>query len=301
MTTTPRRAPPSASTARSPIALSSSAKDTKLGGAPRTPSRPKQHLAPTRSTPGRARHAVVMRLNRLALIPFSVLWVLLAGTVEAQTTVPFTTPGTTSWTAPAGVTSATVQAWGGGGAGGGATGNPAEGGGGAGGQYAIKVIAVTPGNSYAVVVGAGGTSSTGDGGAGGDSTFNGTSVVAKGGAGGAGAAEKSQWRRRWFRFYDGRRRHDCLCGRQRILGRRDQRRLPSRRGRRRWGRVAAGRAAMHRETRGDPAPQTAAARVATPATVLLTGIRAVSMEALAAGLAPSPKPTEAVVRVRRAR
>ena len=129
-----------------------------------------------------------MRLNRLALIPFSVLWVLLAGTVEAQTTVPFTTPGTTSWTAPAGVTSATVQAWGGGGAGGGATGNPAEGGGGAGGQYAIKVIAVTPGNSYAVVVGAGGTSSTGDGGAGGDSTFNGTSVVAKGGAGGAGAA-----------------------------------------------------------------------------------------------------------------
>lgn len=99
----------------------------------------------------------------------------------------YTTPGSTTWTAPAGVTSATVEAWGGGGAGGGATANPAEGGGGAGGQYAIKVITVTPGNSYTIVVGAGGTGSTGNGTAGGDSTFNGTSVIAKGGAGGTGA------------------------------------------------------------------------------------------------------------------
>lgn len=116
------------------------------------------------------------------------LWVFLAGTVEAQTTVTFTTPGTTSWTAPAGVTSATVEAWGGGGAGGGATGNPAKGGGGAGGQYASSVVTVTPGNSYSVVVGAGGTGGTGNGGTGGSSTFNGTSVVAAGGEGGARAA-----------------------------------------------------------------------------------------------------------------
>ena len=241
-----------------------------------------------------------MRLNRLALIPFSVLWVLLAGTVEAQTTVPFTTPGTTSWTAPAGVTSATVQAWGGGGAGGGATGNPAEGGGGAGGQYAIKVIAVTPGNSYTVVVGAGGTAQRAMAVREVTRLLTARALWPKG-ALAVQARQQSQWRRRWFRFYGGRHRHDCLCGWQRILGRRDQRRLPSRRGRRRWGRVAAGRAAMDRETRGDPAPQTAAARAATPATVLSTGIRAVSMEALAAGLAPSPKPTEAVVRVRLAR
>ena len=50
----------------------------------------------------------------------------------------------------------TVEAWGGGGAGGGATNNPAKGGGGAGGQYASKAVTVVPGNSYSVVVGAGG-------------------------------------------------------------------------------------------------------------------------------------------------
>ena len=111
---------------------------------------------------------------------------LLAGPAGAQTDT-FSTPGTTSWTAPAGVTSATVEAWGGGGAGGGARGRPAEGGGGAGGQYASSVVTVVPGNTYPIVVGAGGTGSTGDGTAGGDSTFNGTTVVAKGGAGGAGA------------------------------------------------------------------------------------------------------------------
>ncbi len=82
----------------------------------------------------------------------------------------------------------TVEAWGGGGAGGGATANPAKGGGGAGGQYARKVVSVTPGNAYAVVVGAGGTGGTGNGPSGGDSTFAATTVVAKGGAGGTGVA-----------------------------------------------------------------------------------------------------------------
>jgi len=93
-----------------------------------------------------------------------------------------------SWTVPAGVTSITVEAWGGGGAGGGATANPAKGGGGAGGQYARKLINVTPLSNYAVVVGAGGTGSTGNGTAGGDSIFGVNDVVAKGGAGGTGAA-----------------------------------------------------------------------------------------------------------------
>lgn len=93
-----------------------------------------------------------------------------------------------NWTAPAGVTAVTVEAWGGGGAGGGARANPAKGGGGAGGQYARKLVAVTPGSTYAIVVGSGGGGSTGDGGSGGDSTFAGGVVVAKGGAGGTNDA-----------------------------------------------------------------------------------------------------------------
>jgi len=125
------------------------------------------------------------RLNR-PLRSLFVAAVLAAAGAAFAGTVTYTTSGT--WTAPLGVTSATVEAWGGGGAGGGATGNPAKGGGGAGGQYAKKVVAVTGGSNYAVVVGAGGVGSTAAGPAGGDSTFATTSVVAKGGAGGGLAA-----------------------------------------------------------------------------------------------------------------
>jgi MSHA biogenesis protein MshQ len=118
-----------------------------------------------------------------ALLIFIVMG-LLSGTVEAATDT-FASTGT--WIAPAGVTSATVEAWGGGGAGGGATGDPAKGGGGAGGQYAKKVVTISPGSSYAVTVGAGGSGSTGNGTVGEDSTFAANVVVAKGGAGGTGA------------------------------------------------------------------------------------------------------------------
>ena len=103
----------------------------------------------------------------------------------------YTTAGSSSWVCPAGVTSITVECWGGGGGGGGVnitgtTNN--KGGGGAGGQYAKKVVTVVPGNSYTVVVGAAGTAgNTGAGGAGADSTFATTTVVAKGGASGAGS------------------------------------------------------------------------------------------------------------------
>lgn len=119
-----------------------------------------------------------------------ILWLAVQTllSVAQAAVVSFTSPGSLNWTVPAGVTSITVEAWGGGGAGGGATGNPAKGGGGAGGQYARKVFAVTPGNVYTVVVGAGGTGSTGNGTNGGDSTFAATSVVAKGGAGGSVAS-----------------------------------------------------------------------------------------------------------------
>lgn len=96
---------------------------------------------------------------------------------------------TSTWICPPGVTSVTVTAWGGGGGGGGvaADTNKASGGG-AGGQFAIKVIAVTPGTSYTVTIGAAGTagaSTGGNGGTGGDSWFDAVgTIIAKGGAGG---------------------------------------------------------------------------------------------------------------------
>ncbi len=106
----------------------------------------------------------------------------------------FTTPGTYSWTAPAGVTSVSVVAVGGGGAGsttngGGDVPYPTGGSGGGGGLGWKNNIAVTPGNTYTVVVGAGGVagwwSSTPSGTAGGDSYFINATTV-KGGGGGAG-------------------------------------------------------------------------------------------------------------------
>jgi len=81
----------------------------------------------------------------------------------------FTTSGT--WVAPAGVTSVTVEAWGGGG--GGQNGGAHPGAGGGGGAYARKEVSVTPGNSYTVTIGAGG----GEAQDGGDSWFSSTGTV----------------------------------------------------------------------------------------------------------------------------
>ncbi len=98
-------------------------------------------------------------------------------------TIPrtFTTVGTTSWVAPAGVTSVQylVVAGGGGGANWG-------GGGGAGG-FRTGTLSVTPGNSYTVIVGAGGTGglsggSPYDGNNGSDSVFD--TITSTGGGGG---------------------------------------------------------------------------------------------------------------------
>ncbi|MGD9612700.1 MAG: SdrD B-like domain-containing protein, partial [Kiritimatiellia bacterium] len=79
----------------------------------------------------------------------------------SATTVVYASSAT--FVAPAGVTSVTVEAWGGGGGGGRARGNPATGGGGAGGSYARKTLAVVPLQSYAVTVGAGGIGGNGTG------------------------------------------------------------------------------------------------------------------------------------------
>ena len=94
----------------------------------------------------------------------------------------YTTAGTYSWTAPAGVTSVSVVAVGGGGGGSGPGGYST---GGAGGGLGWKnAIAVTPGQSYTVVVGAAGVGGP-VGTAGGDSYFINTSTV-NGGGGGIG-------------------------------------------------------------------------------------------------------------------
>ncbi len=82
---------------------------------------------------------------------------------QGQTIEIFDTPGEGTWVCPPGVTSVTVECWGGGGSGGGGingsgltSGGVARGGGGAGGGYVKSTIAVTPGQSYNFKVGAGG-------------------------------------------------------------------------------------------------------------------------------------------------
>ena len=105
--------------------------------------------------------------------------------------VTLTNNASTTFTAPPGITSVAVQAWGGGGGGATRT-SKGGGGGGGGGAYGRADVAVLPGSNYTVNVGAGGAANT----AGGDSWFSlgsTTGVLARGGSGGiqnnvAGAA-----------------------------------------------------------------------------------------------------------------
>lgn len=113
-----------------------------------------------------------------------------SATPLAQGQDAYGTAGTYSWTAPGGVTSVSVVCIGGGGGSGG-TQSGSTGGDGGGGpalRYGNN-ITVTPGSSYTVVVGDVGTNGAiyNHGDNGGDSSFNGTDVVAGGGKGtGAG-------------------------------------------------------------------------------------------------------------------
>lgn len=114
---------------------------------------------------------------------------LLAGAAEAVTET-ITASGT--WTAPTGVTSVTVEAWGAGGGGGGQNQGSDGGGGGGGGAYSSAVVTVVPGNNYTVTIGAGGAGQTGGvgtcGTAGGASWFGSVAtVLAAGGAPGCGS------------------------------------------------------------------------------------------------------------------
>ncbi|MEI6074996.1 MAG: autotransporter-associated beta strand repeat-containing protein [Verrucomicrobiota bacterium] len=114
-------------------------------------------------------------------------------------TVSVTNPPS-PWTCPAGVTSVTVEMWGGGGGGGGINspqpaGTYGSGGGGGGGAYTVATATVTPSAQYTLTIGVAGTagsSNGGPGGKGGDTscTIPGT-TMATGGLGGGGVPANS--------------------------------------------------------------------------------------------------------------
>jgi len=95
-----------------------------------------------------------------------------------QSPQTFSTPGTYTFTVPAGVTSITVQAWGAGGGGS----NPDDKAGGGGAFAGNNSLTVISGGTYTIKVGVGAGAGTGDDGE--DSSF-GSIVIAKGGKGGA--------------------------------------------------------------------------------------------------------------------
>ena len=124
-------------------------------------------------------------MKNILLLLFTLL---LSIYTTGQVTDTYTSSGT--WTCPTGVTSITVECWGAGG-GGGASNNAAAkraGGGGGGGAYAKTLsISVTPGNTYTITVGPGGSGGiSGAGTVGGNSTatFGASTVTAAGGSGG---------------------------------------------------------------------------------------------------------------------
>lgn len=105
----------------------------------------------------------------------------------------FSTPGTSNFTVPAGVTAVKVTVVGGGGGGGSARGgcSTGAGGGGGGGGLSIKyVTGLTPGSTVSVTVGAAGTAgaSGSGGGTGGTSSFGAFCSATGGGGGGAVAS-----------------------------------------------------------------------------------------------------------------
>ncbi|MBA4153759.1 GEVED domain-containing protein [Flavobacterium sp.] len=109
-----------------------------------------------------------------------------SSTAFGQTTVNITTTGNGTWTAPCDVTSITLEVWGAGGGGQRAEGNPSAGGGGSGGGYIRTTYAVTPGTTYNLFVGNGGSGVTGSNGQ--PSWFDtNTTIIAVGGRGAGGA------------------------------------------------------------------------------------------------------------------
>ena len=109
-----------------------------------------------------------------ALLVLSLLAsaILIPTTPAYAATAIYTTPGAYPWTVPSGVSSITVEVWGGGGKGATMTIN-GGGGGGGGGAYSRVNISVTAGDAYYVTVGAGATTTA----AGSNSSFNRSGIV----------------------------------------------------------------------------------------------------------------------------
>ncbi|MGV3630664.1 MAG: GEVED domain-containing protein [Bacteroidota bacterium] len=127
-------------------------------------------------------------MKKLTTRLFSFILLIFPVAVSSQTTDVISV-GTTSYTVPCGVTSITVNVWGGGGGGGKGSANGLGagrgGGGGAAGGFCSRTYAVTPGQVISCVVGAGGASATN----GSASSFSGPgfTLVANGGAKGNNA------------------------------------------------------------------------------------------------------------------
>lgn len=99
-----------------------------------------------------------MRLKHLKVFIFILSGIFFGFIAKSQVSETYNSAGTINWVCPAGVTSVTVECWGGGGGGADAN-NGIGGGGGGGGAYAKTTnIAVTGGTTYSIVVGRGGTS-----------------------------------------------------------------------------------------------------------------------------------------------
>ncbi|MBW3469206.1 beta strand repeat-containing protein [Arthrospiribacter ruber] len=112
-----------------------------------------------------------------SIVPMGFLVLFFVWNALGQNQEIRTAPGNYTFSVPTGVTSITVEAWGGGGRGGTRTSNGNSGGGG-GGAYSRSVLSVTPGQTFSYTVGAGSTNAN----AGGESFFGNTStVMAKGG------------------------------------------------------------------------------------------------------------------------
>lgn len=148
-----------------------------------------KHAAPSRHASATIAPSVAAPLaSRLALPLLLGAMLLAVASLSHAATDTYTASGT--WTAPAGITSVEVEAWGGGGGGGGGEGDNSDGGGGGGGGAYSRTTAITvvPGTTYTVTVGAAGTAgaTNGTGGTGGDSWFiNASTLLAKGGTGGS--------------------------------------------------------------------------------------------------------------------
>ena len=116
----------------------------------------------------------------------------LTGIIAQPTTTQFTTVGTTTWTAPTGVTSVEYLVVGGGGGGGGSY-DTGAGGGGGGGLVLYGTKEVVPGTSYTIEVGDGGAGGIGVGNGVGDGTsYAGNAskfdtIIASGGGAGNGS------------------------------------------------------------------------------------------------------------------